>query len=159
MDTIAIDFESLRMDSWSEQETRNVELMVGFVQKLMNDHDFDRVLEEYGNAAYRQHNRSIPDGMEALVDYVRDFAKRFPDYAYDVKRVHADGDYVIFHSHITTNAKDRGNDRRGINVFDTWRVVDGRIVEHWDSLQALNGFMRLYFWIAGDRIANTNGVF
>lgn len=159
MSTVRIDLESLRADSWSEQEVANVELIVGFVQRLMNDHDFDLVLREYGNPHYRQHNRSIPDGMPALVDYVKAFVKRFPDYSYDVKRVLADGDYVIFHSHITTRANDRGNDRKGINVFDTWRVENGRIVEHWDSLQPLNGFMRFFFWITGGRIANRNGVF
>ena len=159
MDTMQVDFESLRKDHWSAEEVRNVELVVGFVQKLMNDHDFDGVLAEFGNPHYRQHNRSIPDGMDALVKYVKDVAKRFPDYAYDVKRINADGDYVIFHSHITTSRKDRGNDRRGINAFDTWRIADGQIVEHWDSLQAINGFMRFFFWMVGGRIANTNGVF
>lgn len=159
MDTIGLEFDSLKRDHWSEQEVRNVKLVMAFVQKLMNDHDFDVVLETFGNPDYRQHNRSIPDGMEALVNYVKNFTSRFPDYAYDVKRIHADGDYVIFHSHITTSRKDRGNDRRGINVFDTWRVDDGQIVEHWDSLQAMNGFMRFFFWIVGGKIANTNGVF
>ena len=90
---------------------------------------------------------------------MKNFTSRFPNYAYDVKRIHADGDYVIFHSHITTSRKDRGNDRRGINVFDTWRVENGQIVEHWDSLQAMNGFLRFFFWIVGGKIANTNGVY
>ncbi len=157
--TMTIDFEFFKKDNWSDDEVRNVKLAIGFVQKLMNDHEFDLVLEEFGNPSYRQHNRSIPDGMEALVNYVKNFTKRFPDYVYDVKRIHADGDFVIFHSHITTNTKDRGNDRRGINVFDTWRIVDGQIVEHWDSLQPMNGFMRFFFWITGGKIANTNGVY
>lgn len=159
MDTMEIDFETLRRDNWSEHEVRNVKLVIGFVQRLMNDHAFDKVLEEFDNPHYRQHNRSIPNGMEALVSYVKSFTKRFPDYAYDVKRINADGDYVIFHSHITMSRKDRGNDRRGINVFDTWRIADGQIVEHWDSLQAMNGFMRFYFWLVGGKVANPNGVF
>ena len=157
--TMAIDFDSLKRHNWSDGEVRNVKLVIEFVQKLMNDHEFDLVLEEFGNPFYRQHNRSIPDGMEALVNYVRNFTKRFPDYAYDVKRIHADGEFVTFHSHITTSTKDRGNDRRGINVFDTWKVVDGQIVEHWDSLQPMNAFMRFFFWITGGKIANTNGVY
>ncbi len=159
MDTIEIGFEALGKDHWSEHETRNVRLVIGFVQKLMNDHDFDAVLREFGNPHYRQHNRNIPDGMEALVNYVRDFTKRYPDYCYDVKRIYADADYVIFHSHVTTRRRDRGNDRRGINVIDTWRISDGQIVEHWDSLQPMNAFMRFFFLLIGGRIANDNGVF
>ena len=159
MDAPQIDFGSLKRNNWSEQEAKNVELLSRFVQTLMNDHDFDVVLQEFGNEAYRQHNRGIPDGLAALVGYVKDFAKRFPEYSYDVKQIFADGDFVIFHSHITTSAKDRGNDRKGINVIDTWKVVDGQIVEHWDALQALDGFMRFYFWMSGGKIANTYGVF
>ncbi len=159
MNTIKIDYELLKQSSWSQQESQNVQLVVHFMQSLMNDHDFDYVLKTFGNSHYKQHNRSIPDGMENLVDYVRTFAKRFPDYAYDVKRVHADGDYVIFHSHITTKKKDRGNEKKGFNASDTWRIKDNQIVEHWDSLQPMNGFMRFYFWLIGGKIANNNGVY
>lgn len=159
MDTIQIDFDTLKKDNWSNQEIKNVQLLIDFVQQLMNNHEFDTVLEEFGNSKYRQHNRSIPDGMEALVNYVKDFAKRFPDYTYDVKHIYADGNFVIFHSQITTSKKDRGNDNRGINVHDTWRIEDGQIVEHWDSLQPMNGFLRFFFWLVGGKVANTNGVY
>lgn len=159
METITISFESLKKESWSEEENENVRLVIDFVQHLMNDHDFENVLRIFGNSRYRQHNRGIPDGMDSLVRYVQDFANRFPDYTYDVKHIYADGAYVIFHSHITTNKKDRGNDSKGINVIDTWRIDSGQIVEHWDSLQPLNGFMRFFFWLTGGKIANSNGVY
>lgn len=159
MDTIKIDFDKLKKDSWSEGETKNVQLIISFVQQLMNDHNFDNVLKEFGNSYYTQHNRNIPDGMEALVQYVKDFVKRYPDYTYDVKHIYADGDFVIFHSQITTKKKDRGNDHKGINVSDTWRIENGLIVEHWDSLQAMSGFLRFFFWLIGGKIANKNGVY
>ena len=159
MDTPKINFDRHKKDSWSEQESNNVRLMVDFMQMLMNEHQFDQVLKQFGNPHYRQHNRSIPDGLEALVKYVKDFVKRSPDYSYDVKHIHADGDFVMFHSHITTSKKDRGNDRKGINVMDTWRIKNGMIVEHWDALQPMNGFLRFFFWLVGGKIANRNGVF
>ncbi|PWJ42639.1 nuclear transport factor 2 family protein [Sediminitomix flava] len=159
MDTPKIDFDKLRKDSWSTTETQNVQLVIDFMQKLMNNHEFDHVLKEFGNSYYTQHNRSIPDGMEALIDYVKGFVKRFPDYSYDVKHVHADGDYVIFHSQITTSKKDRGNDKKGINVSDTWKIQNNLIVEHWDTLQPMNGFMRFFFWLTGGKVANANGVY
>ncbi|MEM7183361.1 MAG: nuclear transport factor 2 family protein [Spirochaetota bacterium] len=159
MDTIQIDFKTLKKGDWSKRERRNAELVVEFVQQLMNDHDFDTVRKKFTNPHYRQHNRSIPDGMEGLIQYIENFTKQFPEYAYDVKRIHADGDYVIFHSHITTKKKHRGNEKKGINASDTWRIESGQIVEHWDSLQAMNGFLRFWFWISGGKIANTNGVY
>ena len=159
MDTIQINFNHLKKDNWTDTETKNVRLVVDFVQHLMNNHEFDTVLSKFGNSFYKQHNRNIPDGMESLVKYVKDFVKRYPAYTYDVKRIHADEDFVIFHSHITTDPKHRGNDSKGINVSDTWRIENGMIVEHWDSLQPINGFMRFLFWMIGGKIANNNGVF
>lgn len=159
MDTLKISFDNLKKGSWSVQEAKNVRLVVDFMQHLMNDHDFDYVLKTFGNPHYRQHNRGIPDGMEALVKYVKDFTKRYPDYAYDVKHIHADGDFVIFHSHITTSKKDRGNDKKGINASDTWRIENDQIVEHWDTLQPMDGFLRFVFLLIGGKIANANGVY
>ncbi len=46
-----------------------------------------------------------------------------------------------------------------MNIIDTWRIEDGRIVEHWDSIQALDFSMRVYSLISGGDIANSNGVF
>ena len=47
----------------------------------------------------------------------------------------------------------------GINVSDTWRLENGQIVEHWDSLQAMNAFTRFLFFMIGGKIANKNGVY
>jgi hypothetical protein len=46
-----------------------------------------------------------------------------------------------------------------MNIIDKWRLEDGRIVEHWDSIQALDFSMRLYSLFNGGDIANSNGVF
>lgn len=159
MTDLNIDLENLKQDHWTPQELQNVKLVVGFMQTLMNDHKFEEALASYGNEKYTQHNRNIADGMPALINYVKGFVKRFSDYGYDVKRIHADGDYVIFHSHITTNKNHRGNDKKGINVSDTWRIENNEIAEHWDSLQPINGFMRFFVWLTGGKVANSNGVF
>jgi len=159
MEIINISFDRLRKEHWSELETKNVKLVIDFIQYLMNNHDFETVLSKFGNSNYLQHNRSIPDGMEALTRYVADFAKRFPEYTYDVKHVYADNDVVIFHSHATLKAKDRGNDKRGLNIIDIWRVSDGEIVEHWDALQPMDSSMRFYNLLAGGKIQNSNGVY
>lgn len=159
MEKIKINFGQLKKESWNTQETENVKLIIDFVQHLMNDHDFDYIKQTFGNDLYKQHNRGIPDGMEALVDYVAGTAKRFPEYTYDVKHIYADGNYVIFHSQATIKAKHRGNDKKGLNIVDTWRIDDGQIVEHWDALQSMNGFMRFLNLLTGGKIVNTNGVY
>ena len=154
-----INLTELKRSHWSADEVANVELVTGFVQKLMNDHDFEAIMRDYMNSDYIQHNRNIPDGIDGLVGLLRKFTKSFPDYSYDVKQIMADGDRVIFHSHATMKKADRGNDRKGFNIIDHWKIRDGKIVEHWDAIQALDGFMRLYALMNGGKIRNSNGVF
>jgi predicted SnoaL-like aldol condensation-catalyzing enzyme len=158
-DTLIIDLPSLQKTNWSEQEVENAELITDFVQNLMNNHNFSYILEHYNDSSYVQHNRNLPDKVTGLVNFLEEFVEDYPDYAYDVKHIYVDGDYVIFHSHATLDREDRGNDQKGMNIIDTWRIEDGRIVEHWDSIQALDFSMRVYSLISGGEIANSNGVF
>ncbi|MDO6706952.1 nuclear transport factor 2 family protein [Photobacterium sp. 1_MG-2023] len=158
-DKLVIDLNSLKKPNWTEQELNNAVLITDFVQNLMNNHDFDYILERYNNSAYVQHNRNLPNKIEGLVGFLEEFVEEYPDYTYDVKHIYVDGNYVIFHSHATLNQEDRGNDQKGLNIIDTWRVEEGRIVEHWDSIQALDFSMRFYSLISGGDINNSNGVF
>ena len=158
-DTIQIDLAALQKANWTEQEQKNAEVITDFVQNLMNNHNFEYVLKHYNDSAYTQHNRNLPDKVTGLVGFLQEFVEDYPEYSYDVKHIYVDGDYVIFHSHATLNKDDRGNDGKGMNIIDTWRLENGRIVEHWDSIQALDGFMRFYSLISGGDIRNDNGVF
>lgn len=159
MEKPIIQFEALKRGSWSPEELENVKVVIDFVQKLMNEHDFDDVLEKYGQGAYLQHNRSMTNGVVGVVDYLKALTKRFPQFSYEVKKVHADGQYVTLHSHATMRAEDRGNERKGFIVFDTWKVVDGKLVEHWDALQPLDLGMRIFSLLSGGTIKNKNGLF
>ena len=158
-ETLTINLESLQKESWSEKELANVKLIADFVQNLMNNHNFEYVLEKYNDDRHIQHNRNLPDKIEGLAGFLKEFVQDYPDYTYDVKHIYADGDYVIFHSHATLKAEDRGNDQKGMNIIDTWRIENGKIVEHWDSIQALDTLLRFNFWINGGKIRNKNGVF
>ncbi|MEM0966645.1 MAG: ester cyclase [Verrucomicrobiota bacterium] len=154
-----IDLDQLTKSHWTSLEATNVDLIADFVQKLMNEHAFNQVTELYANSRYTQHNRNIPDGIEGLVGVLKDFTKKFPDYSYDVKRIIADGDHVVFHSHATIKEADRGSDQKGLNITDTWRIEEGEIVEHWDSIQPLDSFMMFYVLLNGGKIRNAHGVF
>lgn len=159
MNTPQIDFASLKQASWTAEELQNASTLVDFMQHLMNDHQFDYILEKYGHLNYVQHNRSIPDGIEGLVGYIRTVIKRFPEYAYEVKRIICTGDYVVFHSHLTFKKKHRGNEKKGFLVSDTWRLENGEIAEHWDALQPLDGGTRFLFYLSGGKIRNSNSIF
>ena len=154
-----IEFAALEKEGWTDEERANVALISEFVQLVMNDHDFDEVLAKYDNDSYVQHNRNLPDGLDGLVGFLKEFVSDYPEYSYDVKHIYADGDHVVFHSHATLEKEDRGNDEKGMNIIDIWRVEDGRIVEHWDAIQPLDRSMRLFVLLSGGDIRNSNGVF
>ncbi|MEM6263217.1 MAG: nuclear transport factor 2 family protein [Bacteroidota bacterium] len=159
MDTLTVNLAELKRGTWSGTETKNAELIVDFVQHLMNDHDFDYIRKNFMNARYLQHNRNLPDGIEGLLAYVERIAKQYPEYTYDVKHIYADGDYVMFHSQATIKKKHRGNPNKGFNIIDTWKIEDGQIVEHWDAIQPIDGSARLLVWMTGGKVRNGNGLY
>ena len=159
MNPMTVEMERLRRPTWSAEEAENATLVADFVQLLMNEHNFDALRDRYGSGVYVQHNHGISDGLEGVIATVGDLIKRFPDYGYDVKHILVDGDIVIFHSHATLRKSHRGNQRRGFNITDRWRVVDGAIVEHWDSIQPMDLFARFYTLVSGGRVRNNNGTY
>ena len=159
METFEINLERFKKETWTEQELQNATVVVDFVQNLMNDHNFDYLKEKYGSHRYEQHNQSMTDGLTGVIDVVSNFAKRYPDYAYDVRHMYVDGSSVILHSHATNNRKHRGNPKKGMNIMDVWKVEDGEITEHWDAVQPIHGSMRFLFWMIGGKFRNNNTYF
>lgn len=154
-----IDLATLSKPHWSDQDLNNAKEVVNFVQMIMNNHDFEGVLRRFKGQAYRQHNRTIADGIEGVVETVQKLVKQSPEFAYEVKHIFVDGDHVILHSHATLKAKHRGDDRQGFNIIDTWKLEQGALVEHWDAVQGISFAMRLYSLLAGGQVRNNNGVF
>ena len=154
-----IEIDNHLQDKWTPQETDNVKVVVDFFQRLMNEHDFEYTFEKYGNGSYTQHNRAIPNEISGLVNYVKILTKRFPEYSFDVKRIMADGDFVVLHSHTTMKAKHRGNEKKGFIITDTFRLEDGQLAEHWDAIQPIDAFSRLLFFMTGGSIGNNNPAF
>ncbi|MDO5614951.1 MAG: ester cyclase [Cruoricaptor ignavus] len=150
---------SLLQEHWTQQETENVKVIVDFFQKLMNEHNFDYTLKTFGSGSYIQHNRAIPNDIEGLVKFIKTMVKRFPEYSYDVKKIFADGDYVILHSHVTVKAKHRGNEKKGFIITDTFRLKNGKLAEHWDAMQPIDFFSRFLMLITGGFIGNNNPTF
>lgn len=159
MSRVQIKLESFDKPHWSDADKANVDTTLRFVQTLMNEHDLEKIKREQGTSPYKQHNRNMEDGVEGLSNYFTTMVKRFPEFSYDVKDVFVDGDVVIVHAHATMSKKHRGNERKGFNIMDSWRLKNGKLVEHWDSVQALDGFMRMYYWLTGGAVKNQNGLY
>ena len=159
METLKINLDRFKKESWTKQEIENATIVVDFVQNIMNDHNFDYIRKKYGSHPYKQHNQSMTDGPSGVLEVVSNFAKRYPDYTDDVKHIYVDGASVIVHSHATNNKKHRGNPKKGLNIMDIWKVEDGEITEHWDAVQPIHGSMRFLFWMIGGKFRNNNTYF
>ena len=124
------------------QEETNKKVVVDFYEKAINQKDFEAASKHFGNR-YVQHNPGAADGPEGLKAFLGFLKEKFPQSRSEIKRVFADGDYVILHVHAV-----REPGTRGSAIVDIFKLEGGKIVEHWDVVQPIP-----------EKAANGNGMF
>jgi predicted SnoaL-like aldol condensation-catalyzing enzyme len=132
------------------QLDRNTETVIAYYTTAFNDGLPELAVQEYvgvdevGEKLYIQHNPGAADGAQAFIDFVTFFKGLFPDMNVNIVRTITECDLVVTHSHLTLFPEDRGN-----AVVDIFRLDNtGKIVEHWDVVQAIP-----------EESANDNGMF
>ena len=120
----------------------NKKTVLEFYEMGLNRKDFDAAAKFIG-PRYVQHNPTAPDGPEGFKAFLNFLREKFPDSHSEIKRVFADGDYVILHVH---SVREKGS--RGRAIVDIFKLEDGKIVEHWDVVQEIP-----------EKAANANGMF
>lgn len=126
----------------AQQQETNKKNVVEFYEKALNQKDFEAA-SKYLGPRYTQHNPGAADGAEglkALIQFLRD---KFPNSRSEIKRVFADGDYVVVHVHAIREPATRGR-----AIIDIFKLENGKIVEHWDVGQDIP-----------EKAANPNGMF
>ena len=89
-------------------------------------------VEKYVGAEYIQHNPLVADGKQALIDYFEEMARDYPHKDIEFVRAVAEGNLVALHTHQTWPGGEQ------YVTMDFFRFNDdGRIVEHWDSIQEI----------------------
>ena len=127
----------------AQQMQTNKKNVVEFYNAALNEKDFEKA-SKYLGATYIQHNPVAADGPEGLKGFIAFLKDKFPNNKSDIKRVFADGNYVIVHVHAVRTPGDRGN-----AIIDIFRLDDnGKVVEHWDAVQPIP-----------EKAANNNGMF
>jgi predicted SnoaL-like aldol condensation-catalyzing enzyme len=104
--------------------------VVALLQQAFNQCKPAEAFDAYVGPYYRQHNPTVPDGKEAVIQGLQGFCSKSSEFHYAIKRVFSDGDHVIVHAHVTTGPKDRG-----MAVVDIFRLERKKVVEHWDVVQ------------------------
>lgn len=118
--------------AYSEQEQRNLDLVAAMYEKVLMPLDSTHV-DEFIAPGYIQHSPLADNGPQPLKDFL-DFIKgESPDAVHDVKRMFADGDHVIAHTHVIRHPGDPG-----MAVVDIFRIENNLIAEHWDVIQEID---------------------
>lgn len=89
-----------------------------------------RAVELYVGAEYIQHNPLVGNGKQAFIDYFTEMALKYPSKEIEFVRAVAEGNLVALHTHQTWPGDEE------YVTMDFFRFDDnGKIVEHWDSIQ------------------------
>ncbi len=127
---VAIAIVSMMMGSAHAADLEaNKKTVVDFYEAGLNKKDFDAA-SKYLGPKYIQHNPGAQDGPEGFKAFLAFLREKFPNSHSEIKKVFAEGDYVILHVHAV-----REPGTRGRAIVDIFRLENGKIVEHWDVAQ------------------------
>jgi predicted SnoaL-like aldol condensation-catalyzing enzyme len=124
------------------QMEENKKIVAAFYDAAVNQKDFEKA-SQYLGARYSQHTPLAADGREGFKGFITFLKDKFPNNRSEIKRIFADGDYVIVHVHAVREPGTRGN-----AIVDIFKLENGKVVEHWDVIQPIP-----------EKAANDNGMF
>ncbi len=91
-----------------------------------------KAVELYVGAEYIQHNPTVKNGMEGFIEYFERMHKEYPNKSVKFIRTISENDLVALHTHQIWPENDE------YVTMDFFRFdIDGKIVEHWDSIQQI----------------------
>ena len=126
----------------AKQMEENKKIVAAFYDAAVNQKDFEKA-SQYLGPRYTQHNPLAADGREGFKGFITFLKEKFPNNRSEIKRIFADGDYVIVHVHAVREPGTRGN-----AIVDIFKLENGKVVEHWDVIQPVP-----------EKAANDNGMF
>ena len=113
------------------QMEANKKTVMALYDAALNKKDFAEA-SKYLGPRYTQHNPIAKDGPEGLKGFIAFLKEKFPNNHSEIKRIFADGDYVIVHVHAVREPGTRGN-----AIIDIFKLENGKVVEHWDAVQPI----------------------
>ncbi len=114
-----------------EKTDANKRLVRNFVEDIFVNVDLDKFGNYFDGDKYIQHNPHRTDGASALGDKLREAATRGGPLKFDaIHQVLGEGNFVLTVSEGQFAGK-------LTSFYDLWRVENGKIAEHWDTVEAI----------------------
>jgi predicted SnoaL-like aldol condensation-catalyzing enzyme len=114
------------------QGEKNKNLVMDAYQGLFGDHDLS-VVDKYWAKDYIQHNPYMSDGRDSVKDFIQKMGmQNWPKFKVNFLRVAADGDLVFLQT-----VQPKTDKTPETVIVDIFRVENDKIVEHWDTMQAV----------------------
>jgi predicted SnoaL-like aldol condensation-catalyzing enzyme len=117
--------------------------VVTFYDLVFNQNEVRDAVERFVGDEFIQHNPNIETGKQGFINFFERMARENPRKRVTIKRAFAEGNHVILHCL---------QELPGVQNFATVDIFrlndDGKIVEHWDVMQAMP-----------QRSVNPNGMF
>ena len=109
----------------------NKALVRAFVEDILVGGRVDRLSGYFADDHYLQHNPAVADGVSGLGEAVAAMIKAGVSMKYDrVHKVLGEGNFVL----VVSEGQFAG---KHVAFYDLFRVQDGKIAEHWDTIEAI----------------------
>ncbi len=125
--------EAPQQRSEAAEEATRVRIVDAYT-RFLNDRDRS-VLDTWDIPGYIQHNPGQPNGFQNVIDQIEQLPA---DVEFKVHRSMADGDLVLIHTQLILPGEDPNDEFNGTTILELFRVVDDRIVEHWDVIRPVS---------------------
>lgn len=110
------------------KQEKNIEVIKRFYDEVFNAHDVSNI-DEFMRDDYMQHNPTAEDGKEGFIKFTQFFFTLKPKM--EIHKIFAnDEDEVCVFFKCTCEANGMIN-----KVCDIYRLVDGKLAEHWDVVE------------------------
>ena len=109
----------------------NRKVVRSFVEDILVHGRMDKIEHYIAGDRYIQHNPLIADGLSGLSEALKRMADNGITIKYDrIHRVLAEGNFVLVVSEGVIGGVHSA-------FYDLFRVADGKLVEHWDTIEAI----------------------
>ncbi len=121
----------------------NIDVVLVFYDAVFSQRTVE-CCNELMKVDYINHSQFVESGRENFKAYFKNFYQQFKRSGTHVELVFADNDKVCLHA--THWASNRLFTVK-LKCIDIYRLEEGQLAEHWDSVEGLTVFSRLVFFL------------